>query len=130
MYKIDRDLIKKYIKFPLEFDGTSYIFDYDNNMIAQKCHNVPKEFMNNFVEAVNQVWYDTFLQNFDSNCNANIFILDESEMNICITNYRQVISVRGWGRYQYETDGEKIYNEIGNFLTFCCNVTELYVKFM
>lgn len=117
----DKEIIKKYIKFPLNFDGLSYVWDSNYNTIAQKYQCISRENMEEFVNIVNDIWYDSFLPNFDDELDTEYYILDTKYMNIWLLDEQSIISIRGWGKFQYEKNGEEIYTEVGKFLTYCCN---------
>jgi hypothetical protein len=100
----DIEIIKNNIEFPLTFDGYGYIFDQDGTMIAQKCKNLSRESAQDFVNLVNS---------FDLN-----------------NKFKPIISIRGWGHWQYVPNGENIYKNIANFLTYCCNCENFDVNLL
>ena len=129
MAQIDKEIIKKYVKFPLNFDGIGYIFDANNQMIAQKFPNVSREMFQDFVNAVNDTYYDAYLENFCDKDVENLFQYDEINGHIC-HNFVPIIDIRGWGWIQYLPDSENIYTNIGKFLTFCCNYKKININLL
>jgi hypothetical protein len=119
----DVEIIKNHVKFPLEFDGICYIFDQNGVMIANKERNISRETAQDFVNAVN----NTDLTHFKPVA-TNLFTLDENEY-ICYKSV-PIISVRGWGHWQYVNDGGEIYKNIANFLTYCCNCENFDVNLL
>ena len=119
----DVEIIKNNINFPLTFDGIGYIFAQDSTMIAQKCKNLSRELTRYFVNCVNNVDLNNL-----PNIETNLFTLNDAEY-ICL-NFEPIISIRGWGHWQYEPDGENIYMNIANFLTYCCNCENFNVNLL
>lgn len=129
MAQFDREIIKKYLQFPLSFDGISYIFDAKNDMIAQRFPSCTREMFQDFVNCVNDTFYDTYLENFCDNDVQNLFQYDEKHGEICY-NFVPIIDIRGWGWIQYVPYAENIYINMGKFLTFCCNYKKLNVNLL
>jgi hypothetical protein len=119
----DIEIIKNNIEFPLTFDGYGYIFDQDGTMIAQKCKNLSRESAQDFVNLVNSFDLNNFQQ-----VKTNLFTLNEEEY-IC-HKFKPIISIRGWGHWQYVPNGENIYKNIANFLTYCCNCENFDVNLL
>jgi hypothetical protein len=98
---IDKKMLLEDLKFPLRFDGYSYIWDKDGHMVAMFVDNADKEFCNEILTAIN-----TYADNLDRP------MKEEQKVSFKHGEFKDKIGnvfliTRGWGRLQYKSEPEK-----------------------
>jgi hypothetical protein len=103
------------LKFPLRFDGFSYIWDKQNNMVAMFVDSANKEFCESITNAIN-----TYVANIDRLMKeVQKVTLKDGEFIDAIGNV--FLITRGWGRLQYKSNPEQRQDNISEFILNALN---------
>lgn len=106
---MDKDLLLDTIKFPLKYDGISYIWDATSDMVAQKIDESDLDY-NHLTKALNSYKEAGFpeVQNTGYRFIPEYDIIQKGAEEL-------YFDIRGWGRIQYLDRPEERMQAVGDF---------------